>query len=152
MAREIEEPAGFDQARFEAFGDRMLGMFNAGCTALLASIGGQDGSCSDAMALAGAVASEELAGRAGLNERYVREWLGGMTVAGVVEYDPTARAYSLPPEHAGWLTVEPGGKRPCPHPAIHPPARTGGAGHCAVLPRRGWPLLRPLPEVSRTDR
>ena len=103
----IEQPTDFDQTRFEAFGDRMLGMFNAGCAALLTSIGHQTG-LFDALALAGAVTSEELAGRAGLNERYVREWLGGMTVAGVVEYDPNARAYSLPPEHAGWLTVEAG--------------------------------------------
>ena len=102
----IEERTEIDQARFEAFGDRMVGMLNAGCTALLASIGHQTG-LFDALA-AGAFTSEELAGRAALNERYVREWLGGLTVAGVVEYDPTVRTYSLPPEHAGWLTVEAG--------------------------------------------
>ena len=39
----IEEGTGTDQARFEAFGDRMLGMLNAGCTALLTSIGHQTG-------------------------------------------------------------------------------------------------------------
>ena len=103
----IEERTETDQARFEAFGDRMVGMLNAGCTALLASIGHQTG-LFDALAAAGAVTSEELAERAALNERYVREWLGGLTVAGVVEYDPTDRTYSLPPEHAGWLTTEAG--------------------------------------------
>ena len=39
----IEEHTGTDQAKFEAFGDRMVGMLNAGCTALLASIGHQTG-------------------------------------------------------------------------------------------------------------
>jgi 2-polyprenyl-3-methyl-5-hydroxy-6-metoxy-1,4-benzoquinol methylase len=103
----IEEHTETDQTRFEAFGDRMVGMLNAGCTALLTSIGHQTG-LFDALAAAGPVTSEELARRAALNERYVREWLGGLTVAGVVEYDPTARTYSLPPEHAGWLTTEAG--------------------------------------------
>ena len=39
----IEERTEIDQARFEAFGDRMVGMLNAGCTALLASVGHQTG-------------------------------------------------------------------------------------------------------------
>jgi len=100
----IEEGTETDQARFEAFGDRMLGMLNAGCTALLTSIGHQTG-LFDALESAGAVGSEELAGRAGLNERYVREWLGGLTVAGVLEFDAATSRYTLPPEHAGWLTT-----------------------------------------------
>ena len=103
----IEERTELDQPRFEAFGDRMVGLLNAGCTALLTSIGHQTG-LFDALAGAGAVSSEELAGRAGLNERYVREWLGGLTVAGVIEHDPSRRTYSLPPEHAGWLTTAAG--------------------------------------------
>ena len=48
----IDERTDIDQARFEAFGDRMVGMFNAGCTALLTSIGHQTG-LFDALALAG---------------------------------------------------------------------------------------------------
>ena len=43
----------------------------------------------------------ELAQRTGTAERYVREWLAAMTTGGVVEYDPGARTYRLPPEHAG---------------------------------------------------
>jgi 2-polyprenyl-3-methyl-5-hydroxy-6-metoxy-1,4-benzoquinol methylase len=34
----------------------------------------------------------------------VREWLGGVVAARVVEYDPTARTYSLPPHRAAVLT------------------------------------------------
>ena len=40
--------------------------------------------------------SSEIAGAAGLNERYVREWLGAMATAGIVEYDPGVRSVSAP--------------------------------------------------------
>lgn len=103
----VEERPGRDQARFEAFGDQMVGMLNAGCTALLVSVGHQTG-LFDALVEVGAVTSRGLAERARLNERYVREWLGGMTVAGVVDFDPAGSTYTLPPEHAGWLTTEAG--------------------------------------------
>ena len=103
----IEESIELDQTRFEAFGDGMVGMLNAGCTALLTSIGHQTG-LFDVLVAAGAVTSDELAERARLHERYVREWLGGLTVAGVVEFDPASSTYTLPLEHAGWLTTEAG--------------------------------------------
>ena len=45
-----------------------------------------------------------IAGVARLNERYVREWLGAMTVGCIVTHDPVARTYHLPPEHAALLT------------------------------------------------
>jgi ubiquinone/menaquinone biosynthesis C-methylase UbiE len=48
--------------------------------------------------------SEELAQRAGLNERYVREWLGAMLTGGVVEVDPSTSRFVLTPEHAACLT------------------------------------------------
>jgi 2-polyprenyl-3-methyl-5-hydroxy-6-metoxy-1,4-benzoquinol methylase len=48
--------------------------------------------------------SEELAARAGLNERYVREWLGAMTTARLVTVDPATGRFSLPAEHAAFLT------------------------------------------------
>jgi 2-polyprenyl-3-methyl-5-hydroxy-6-metoxy-1,4-benzoquinol methylase len=48
--------------------------------------------------------SAELAARAGLNERYVREWLGAMTTARVVDVDPDTSRFSLPAAHAAFLT------------------------------------------------
>jgi 2-polyprenyl-3-methyl-5-hydroxy-6-metoxy-1,4-benzoquinol methylase len=48
--------------------------------------------------------SERIAEHAGLNERYVREWLGAMVVGKIVDYDPANRTYSLSPEHAAFLT------------------------------------------------
>lgn len=52
----------------------------------------------------GAATSEELSERAGLHERYVREWLGAMTTGGIYRYDPETRRYTLPAEHAALLT------------------------------------------------
>jgi ubiquinone/menaquinone biosynthesis C-methylase UbiE len=50
----------------------------------------------------------EIASQAGLNERYVREWLGAMVTGRVVVVDAEGRRYSLPAEHAAFLT-RPGG-------------------------------------------
>ncbi|MFZ1887186.1 MAG: methyltransferase domain-containing protein [Candidatus Binataceae bacterium] len=58
------------------------------------------------LADSGAVTSEELAARSGLNERYLREWLGAMTAAGYVSYDPATRRYAMSPEHAMVLARE----------------------------------------------
>src|SRR5689334_23005497 len=43
---------------------------------------------------------EELARKTRLDRRYLQEWLGAMTAAEYVEYDPATRRYRLPPEHA----------------------------------------------------
>jgi SAM-dependent methyltransferase len=96
-----------DEARAEAFAERMFGVLRSGSIALLCSIGHQTG-LFDALAEAGSVTSAELAERAGLEERYVREWLGGQVVSEVVEYDPETQRYSLPPEHATVLTTAAG--------------------------------------------
>jgi len=53
-----------------------------------------------AMASAGPVTVEELARKTRLDRRYLQEWLGAMTAAQYVEYDPATRRYRLPPEHA----------------------------------------------------
>jgi ubiquinone/menaquinone biosynthesis C-methylase UbiE len=48
--------------------------------------------------------SAQIAEAAGLNERYVREWLGAMVTGRVVDYDPQARTYYLPPARAASIT------------------------------------------------
>jgi SAM-dependent methyltransferase len=94
-----------DAERRDAFADRMLGILNGGALALMLSIGHRAG-LFDVMAGLRAAESAEIAASAGLQERYVREWLGAMVAGGVVEYDPAARRYRLPPEHAASLTRE----------------------------------------------
>src|SRR5580765_6049503 len=59
-----------------------------------------------AMAGAGPLTPVELARRAGLSERYVREWLNAQAAGGYVEYDPAGHTYTLPPEQAVALTDE----------------------------------------------
>lgn len=92
-----------DQTKLEAFGEKVLGFMNAGCTSLMISVGHRTG-LFDKLAELPASTSQQIADATGLNERYVREWLGGMVVAGVVKYDPTNKTYRLPPEHAAFLT------------------------------------------------
>jgi SAM-dependent methyltransferase len=92
-----------DTARIETFGARMGGLLNDGMLTLLMSIGHQVG-LFDTLAELPPATSREIAGATGLNERYVREWLGAMTVAGVIEYDAVGRTYWLPREHAAFLT------------------------------------------------
>ena len=53
-----------------------------------------------AMADGVAVTSVDLAKKAGLNERYVREWLAAQAASGYVDYHPDRRAFSLSPEQA----------------------------------------------------
>lgn len=96
-----------DPALVEEFGARMVGMFNEACTALLTSIGQQTG-LFDALAATGPATSPELAAAAGLDERYVREWLAGMTVSRILAHDSATRRYSLPEAHAAWLTAAAG--------------------------------------------
>ena len=95
--------SGFDSAKAEAFAGRVLRALNDGALCLMASVGHRTG-LFDAMRDQPAMTSGEIAARAGLNERYVREWLGAMVTAGVVDVDPEARRFCLPPEHAAFLT------------------------------------------------
>ncbi len=92
-----------DMSKVEAFGGQMVGFLNGGAAALGLSIGHQTG-LFDAMAELPPATSDEIAEAAGLNERYVREWLGAMVTAGVIEYDRGRGAYVLPPEHAALTT------------------------------------------------
>ena len=95
--------ADFDSARAEAFAGRFLTALNDGALCLMASIGHRTGLFDRHEELPPAT-SEEIAAQAGLNERYVREWLGAMVTAGVVEVDPATLRFSLPAEHAAFLT------------------------------------------------
>ena len=96
-------PPALDDAKVSAFEERIVGALNAGAFCLMTSIGHRTG-LFDAMAEMRPSTSGQIAAAAGLNERYVREWLGAMLTSEVVEHDPEAGTYSLPPEHAARLT------------------------------------------------
>jgi SAM-dependent methyltransferase len=56
----------------------------------------------------GPATSTELAGRLGLDERYVREWLASQAASGYVNYDPERKRFWMTPEQAFALTNEAG--------------------------------------------
>jgi SAM-dependent methyltransferase len=103
----VETSASPDTTAVEQFGDRMVRMINEAMTSLLVSLGHQAG-LFDALMAVGPATSTHVAETAGCNERYVREWLSGLTVARIVLHDATDDTYRLPPEHAAWLTTEAG--------------------------------------------
>lgn len=92
-----------DTAKAELFAGRMVGILSDASLAVQCSIGHQVG-LFDTMAGRSPSTSAQIAEAAGLNERYVREWLGALTTGGIVEYEPGADTYRLPPEHATALT------------------------------------------------
>lgn len=89
--------------RVQQFAGKMFGVLNGAMVALMTSIGRQTG-LFETMATLAPSTSEGIAAATGLNERYIREWLGAMVTGGIVEYDAQARTYQLPPEHATLLT------------------------------------------------
>jgi 2-polyprenyl-3-methyl-5-hydroxy-6-metoxy-1,4-benzoquinol methylase len=93
----------FDTARAERFATRMMGALNGAALGLMTSVGHRTG-LFDVMRDLAPATPAEVAKRAGLHERYVREWLGAMTTAGVVEHDPAPGTFVLPAEHAAVLT------------------------------------------------
>src|SRR6185437_12694357 len=94
-----------DEGKLMAFVEKSLGDFGSAASAALVVIGDKLG-LYKAMADGKPVNSQELAGRTKTTERYVREWLINQAASGVLEYDPTAQRYRLPPEQAVALTDE----------------------------------------------
>ncbi|HSO56217.1 MAG TPA: class I SAM-dependent methyltransferase [Actinomycetes bacterium] len=95
-------PGTFDPGRAEAFAGRLFELYTDGLLSLMVDIGHRTGLF--AAAAAGPATSAELAGRADLQERYVREWLGAMVTGGILEHDREGGTYRLPAEHAACLT------------------------------------------------
>ena len=96
-----------DQAKVEAFVGKVLLDTSATMVTMLVVIGDRLGLFKD-LAAHGPTTSVELADRAGIHERYAREWLGAMATAGYLEYDAALRRFTLPPEHAPALAEENG--------------------------------------------
>jgi 2-polyprenyl-3-methyl-5-hydroxy-6-metoxy-1,4-benzoquinol methylase len=93
-----------DNARMQDFMGRAVGDLGAAMSAALVRIG-------DRLGLYKALArepatSEELAGRTGTTERYVREWLANQAASGYVTYDAASRRYAMTPEQAMALAQE----------------------------------------------
>jgi 2-polyprenyl-3-methyl-5-hydroxy-6-metoxy-1,4-benzoquinol methylase len=103
----MQTQAVVDQAKVDQFVGKVLGDTSATLVTLLAAIGDRLGLFKE-LAASGSVTSGEFASRTGINERYAREWLGGMATAGYVAYDASTQRFNLPPEHAPALAQEAG--------------------------------------------
>ena len=94
-----------DQVEVEEFMGRLVSIYTGSMLTYMIDIGHRTGLL-DAIAR-GAGTSDELARRAGLEERYVREWLAAVTSGGIVDYDPVGHTYTLAPARAACLTDGP---------------------------------------------
>ena len=83
--------------------ERMVQVLNDGAINVLGSIGHQLG-LFDVLTTLPWATSAQVADAAGLSERYVREWLGGVVTAGWVDFDPDGRTYRIRPDHVPFLT------------------------------------------------
>ena len=97
--------AAVDPADVEEFIGRVMSFYTGSMLTYMIDIGHRTGLFP--AAARGPATSTELAARAGLHERYVREWLGAMVTGGIVDYDAVTHLYELPPERAAALTDGP---------------------------------------------
>lgn len=104
-------PEIFDAQRTEAFHNRMEELLNQMGLVLMLGVGRQTGLL-DVLAELPPASSTEIAQAAGLDERYVREWLSSLTCAEVLDYAPETATFVLPAEHAVWLVGDSSGFAP----------------------------------------
>ncbi|MGB7069006.1 MAG: methyltransferase domain-containing protein [Pyrinomonadaceae bacterium] len=95
----------YNQSRADLFSESLLDVLNKSAIAIGLSLGHRTG-LFDTMANLPASSSAAIAEAAGLDERYVREWLGTMVTGRVINYYPDSKTYQLPAEHAAFLTRE----------------------------------------------
>ncbi|HMK13011.1 MAG TPA: class I SAM-dependent methyltransferase [Acidimicrobiales bacterium] len=101
----MTDTATFDPTEIERFAGQILSIYSGGMLSYMIDIGHRTGLFT--AAAQGPATSQELADRAGLQERYVREWLGSMVTGNIFEYEPATTTYSLPVAHAMMLTDGP---------------------------------------------
>ncbi|QDT81819.1 Trans-aconitate 2-methyltransferase [Gimesia maris] len=84
------------------FEEHLQQMINQGSLTLMLSIGFRTG-LFEVLGSVDAATCEEIAARAGLQTRYVEDWLTVMHTGGILEYDPLFQTYRLPLEQAALL-------------------------------------------------
>lgn len=95
--------SSFNQSQADAFAEQLLDTLNKGALSLMISLGHRTGLFDTLVTLPPAT-SQEIAQKARLYERYVREWLNAMVVGRIINYIPENKTYHLPAEHATFLT------------------------------------------------
>ncbi len=115
----------------EEFAGRLMGVYTGALLSAMIDVGQRTGLFEAAGQ--GEATSSGLAERAGLHERYVREWLGAMVTGGFFDYDPAGQTYRLPAAGAACLTGP-------------------GGGNLAPLSRLNTHLTEHVAEVARAFR
>ncbi|MFB0523249.1 MAG: class I SAM-dependent methyltransferase [Candidatus Bathyarchaeia archaeon] len=96
-----------EQAKVECFMNRVVADTSGLAVTVMAALGDRLGLFKD-LDKNGPTVSSDFAKRTGINVHYAKEWLAGMTSAGYLEYDPTSKLFTLPPEHRPVLSQEEG--------------------------------------------
>ncbi len=86
----------------ENFEQTMLDVMNKSAIALMLSIGHRT-KLFEIMSILPPSTSSEIASKANLNERYVREWLGSLVTSRIINYNPSSKLYSLSKEKSDYL-------------------------------------------------
>jgi len=94
-----------DKAKREQFINQLMGYVTGASLSGMIYVGDRVG-LFKALAGAGPLSIAETAAKAGLQERYVREWLSAMAAAGIVTYDAESERFTFPEEHAAVLADE----------------------------------------------
>jgi 2-polyprenyl-3-methyl-5-hydroxy-6-metoxy-1,4-benzoquinol methylase len=94
-----------DKDKVRKFTDRIFTDMAGTMTAGMAFVGVKTG-LFRAMAGKGPMGLDDVVRASGLQPRYVEEWLNGMTAAGYLTYDPAAKTFELPEEHAFMLASD----------------------------------------------
>lgn len=111
----VAEHMELDEDKLQAFAAKVMGDITGAMTVLLGFLGDQTG-VYRAMAVHGPATVKTLAEKAGVDERYLLEWLSAQAAAGYVNYDSTAETFSVTPEQAVVLSAE--GHPACMHGMI----------------------------------
>lgn len=88
-----------DQAKLQELMGKVIGDVAGAMGVFMAYLGDQAG-VYQAMVGAQPMTVDELAGKTGLNPKYLHEWLGSNAAAGYVTYHPPSERFSLSPEQA----------------------------------------------------
>ena len=86
-----------------AFVERLKASYQSTMLTMMIDLGHRSGVLG-AMRGAGPLTVASLSEKSGQSLRHLQEWLSAMAVAGVVDYNADAQTFSLPEEHAMWLT------------------------------------------------
>ncbi|MFP3943543.1 MAG: class I SAM-dependent methyltransferase [Alphaproteobacteria bacterium] len=95
----------FDQSKFEELQGKVMADVGGAMGVLMSYIGDQTG-VYRALEENGPCSHETLAEKAGVDARYLREWLSANAAAGYIEYDPDTDHFSMTPEQAAIFAHE----------------------------------------------